>query len=201
MSPSGESKISQALRQDACQYLYVTVSQRTKVPIKYIFQASLADASVHEFPRHLRDHLVMEAVTIARWNMMPAFLFKEFSQEHFSDRTGWKRTTSSADSWSHTQRTRSSSTLPPATPLWLKKTLEFRACSRYSRYFLGLSHSSFRKECLAIFFCKYDNQQWCMFAGWKGRGNATDIRGNVATLLLAKRSLPFNDGNKGIPPK
>ena len=160
----------------------------------------MADASVHEFPRHLRDHLVMEAVTIARWNMMPAFLFKEFSQEHFSDRTGWKRTTSSGDCWSRTQQTRSSSTLPPGTPLWLKKTLEFRACSRYSRYFLGLSHSSFRKECLAIFFCQYESQL-SIFAGWKGRGDAAYIRGNVATLLLAKRILPFNDGCKGIPQK
>lgn len=33
-------------------------------------QVSLADASLHEFPLHLRDHLVMESVTIARQNWL-----------------------------------------------------------------------------------------------------------------------------------
>ena len=41
-----------------------------------LFQVSLADASVHEFPRHLRDHLVMEAVTIARFSPVPFFHIK-----------------------------------------------------------------------------------------------------------------------------
>ena len=58
----------------------------------------------------------------------------------------------------------------------------------------------FPKGVFSLFFCKYDNQ-WFLFAGWKGRGNATDIRGNVATLLLAKRIIPYNDGGKGISPK
>ena len=39
-----------------------------KVVIQIYLQASLADATVHEFPRHLRDHLVMEAVSVARFH-------------------------------------------------------------------------------------------------------------------------------------
>ena len=33
-----------------------------------LLQVSLADAQVHEFPHHLRDHLVMEAISIARFS-------------------------------------------------------------------------------------------------------------------------------------
>ena len=32
-----------------------------------LLQASLADAQVHQFPHHLKLHLVMEAVAIARY--------------------------------------------------------------------------------------------------------------------------------------
>ena len=78
-----------------------------------LVQASLADASVHEFPRHLRDHLVMEAVTIARYDPVTICYNKNihavvrspnqrfaqlishatYSQTTHSDRTGWKTTT------------------------------------------------------------------------------------------------------------
>ena len=86
----GEPKISQALCQDACQYLLVIASQRKKSQYDDIFQASLADASVHEFPHHLRDHFIMEAVAIARLNSLSGFLFKDLSHHHLSPlRNNW----------------------------------------------------------------------------------------------------------------
>ena len=49
--------------------MHVSLSSEDKAPkvLQNLLQVSLADASVHEFPAHLRDHLVMEAVTIARF--------------------------------------------------------------------------------------------------------------------------------------
>ena len=49
--------------------MHVSLSSKDKAPkvLQNLFKVSLADASVHEFPAHLRDHLVMEAVTIARF--------------------------------------------------------------------------------------------------------------------------------------
>ena len=49
--------------------MHVSLSSEDKAPkvLQNLFKVSLADASVHEFPAHLRDHLVMEAVTIARF--------------------------------------------------------------------------------------------------------------------------------------
>ena len=55
---------------------------------------ALADAMVHEFSYHLRDHFIMEAVSIARFSKYVAI------RETLShpDTTGWKAITQLGDS-------------------------------------------------------------------------------------------------------
>ena len=55
---------------------------------------ALADAMVHEFSYHLRDHLIMEAVSIARFFKI-CCKFETFSHP---DTTGWKAITQLGDS-------------------------------------------------------------------------------------------------------
>ena len=35
--------------------------------VNQLIQVALADAQIHEFSHHLRDHFVMEAVSVARF--------------------------------------------------------------------------------------------------------------------------------------
>ena len=83
----------------------------------------------------------MEAVAIARLNSKILHIIIS----HLSDTIGWRTTTSSADCWSLTQRTQSSSTLPLATPLWLNNSPQFSLCSRY--FHIGCLPFSFQTEC------------------------------------------------------
>ena len=57
-------------------------------------QVSLADGQIHEFSYHLRDHFIMEAVSIARFSKYVAI------RETLShpDTTGWKAITQLGDS-------------------------------------------------------------------------------------------------------
>ena len=64
---------------EASKYIYTSWSVSThifrhpccsnlsKKSRRYLLQVSLADAQVHEFTHHLRDHLIMESVAIARF--------------------------------------------------------------------------------------------------------------------------------------
>ena len=44
--------------------------------VNQLIQVALADAQIHEFSHHLRDHFVMEAVSVARF--LQNFLLKQF---------------------------------------------------------------------------------------------------------------------------